>query len=134
MATRSRLRARIECSMSRTWEPISREALDAKVASDLDAASDEERARFASVAIPPQKWSQSPWGDEGGGFWAVAVHGDRVLWYNDIEEGFNVSCFETRGRSPDDEYWCNQDSLGIALRSLTGEFEPRLGPPEPVRE
>ena len=48
----------------------------------------------------------------------MAVHADRVIWYNDIEDGFNVSRFEIQGRIPDDEYWCNQDPLRWALAGL----------------
>jgi hypothetical protein len=61
-------------------------------------------------AIAPQKWSQFPYGDEGGGFWAV-VFGSKVLWYNAIEDRFNVSHFAEPGRIPDDEYWCEEDPL-----------------------
>jgi hypothetical protein len=45
---------------------------------------------------------------------------DRVLWYNDIEEGFNVSRFTTVGSIPSTEYWCNQDELRWALSALAG--------------
>lgn len=45
------------------------------------------------------------------GFWAIAVIENRVLWYNDIEEGFNVSNFTEPGTIPSTEYWCNQDEL-----------------------
>ena len=57
------------------------------IQADLADASDEERAMFARVVIPPEKWRQTPYGDEEGGFWAVAVYENRVLWYNNIEEG-----------------------------------------------
>ena len=39
------------------------------------------------VALEPERWTQCPWGDKTGGFWAVAVRGNRVLWFNEIEEG-----------------------------------------------
>jgi hypothetical protein len=55
-----------------------------------------------------------------GGFWAVAVDDDRVLWYNDVEDGFNVSRFARRGEIPRDEYWCNQSSLRQMLPALRG--------------
>ncbi len=55
-----------------------------------------------------------------------------MLWFNDIEEGFNVSRFEEAGQIPHDEYWCNQDELHLVLRSLREGGGIRLGPPEPV--
>ena len=100
------------------WKPIQLEDLDRIVECDLADCSDDERSYFASVAITPERWQQSPWGDEGGGFWVVAVAGNRALWFNDIEEGFNVSRFTERGTIPRSEYWCNQDPLRRALAGL----------------
>jgi hypothetical protein len=82
------------------WEPISRESLEEIVAKELVDATPEERALFSRTAVTPSKWRLSPWGDAGGGFWVVAVMDDRVLWYNDIEEGFNVSHFTAMGHDP----------------------------------
>src|SRR4051812_29968801 len=82
------------------WEPISKESLDELVAEGLAEATAEERVVFARAAVTPTKWQLSPWGDLGGGFWALAVMEDRVLWYNDIEDGFNVSHFVSRGTIP----------------------------------
>ena len=119
-----------------SWEPIALSELESLLNSDLPECApecvEELRAFFAQVRIAPTKWRQSPWGVLGGGFWAVAVHNDRVLWYNDIEDGFNVSRFVVQGEIPDDEYWCNQDPLGWALPRLTSEIGGNYGPPMPV--
>ena len=116
------------------WAPFPLARLEELILDDLDQCSPELQALYVRLRIPPAKWEQSPWGDSGGGFWAVAVHGDRVLWYNDIEEGFNVSRFQTRGVIPGNEYWCDQDDLACALARLTGDIGPRAGPPEPIGE
>lgn len=97
------------------WSPIPLDELEKLIAQDLADCSDDQRTVYARTAITPRKWSQSPHGDLGGGFWAIAVSGSKVLWYNDIEDGFNVSRFDTHGRIPADEYWCNEDPLGLAL-------------------
>ena len=115
-----------------TWEPISLRDLESLLFRDLADCSGAQRDFFGRVRIQPTKWRLSPWGDVGGGFWAMAVHADRVLWYNDIEEGFNVSRFEIPGQIPEDEYWCNQDPLRRALTQLEGEPGPRFGPPGPI--
>ena len=116
------------------WNPISRPELDELIAQDLSECSVEQRQFFANVAIEPAKWEQSPWGDDGGGFWAVAVVENRVLWYNDIEEGFNVSRFTMEGAIPTDEYWCNQDPLKWILQKLAGGSADSFGLSEPVRD
>ena len=111
------------------WKPITATGLRALLARELEDCSVEEREYFDRVRIPPVKWRLAPWGDGGGGFWAVAIHGRRVLWYNDIEEGFNVSPFDVEGSIPESEYWCNQDTLRWALPLLRGQSGTRLGAP-----
>jgi len=114
------------------WEPISRESLEELIAEEVADATPEDRALFAHAAVAPAKWQLSPWGDLGGGFWVVAVMEDRVLWYNDIEDGFNVSRFVTLGTIPSTEYCCNQDELRWALPALAGQPQGKVGPPEPL--
>ena len=114
-----------------TWAPISRNDLDALVARDLAECPPDEAAFFSSIAAEPVKWSQSPFGDEGGGFWVIGIWEDNVLWYNDIEEGFNISCFETPGTIPASEYWCNQDTLHFAFCAFHRGAR-RAAPPEPL--
>ena len=84
----------------------------------------------------PHKWQLHPWGDEGAGFWVVAQIGQKVIWYNDIEDGFNRSSCSELGLI--DEYWCNQDELQWTVGHLLLELKTgrnsgdRLGPPDPV--
>ena len=78
-----------------------------------------------AVRIHPEKWEQHPYGDSQGGFWVVGLFGRRVIWFNDIEDGFNVSSYGRYGLI--DDYWCNQDNLEIAIRRIAtsiqlGEF------------
>ena len=113
------------------WRPLTREELQDTIERELADCSDEQRAYFESVAFEPSKWSQAPYGDEGGGFWAIAADDNRVLWYNDIEGGFNVSTFTEIGTIPATEYWCNQDELKFALPALMGGHSRKAGPPEP---
>ena len=114
-----------------TWHPISLPDLESTVSRELRDCSAEQRAFFARTSVAPAKWHLHPWGDEGGGFWAVAVHQHRVLWYNDIEDGFNVSRFILPGEIPRDEYGCNQDPLRLALPRLEGPRAPPGSRPAP---
>src|SRR5690242_11212796 len=91
-----------------TLGPNERLALEARLSRELSDCSEEQKRFFAQVCISPSRWKLSPWGDASGGFWVVAVHFDRVLWYNDVEDGFNVSRYEVTGQIPEAEYWCNQ--------------------------
>jgi hypothetical protein len=114
------------------WRPLTRDELQGILERELAECSDEQRGYFKTVAFEPMKWSQSPYGDDGGGFWAIAADDHRVLWYNDIEEGFNVSSFTARGTIPANEYWCNQDKLKFALPALMVGQISKAGPPQPL--
>jgi hypothetical protein len=114
------------------WSPLSRDELQSILRRELAECSDEQRVYFDGVAFEPAKWSQSPYGDEGGGFWAVAADDNRVLWFNDIEDGFNVSTYTDWGTIPVNQYWCNQDELKAALPALMGHHIWKTGPPRPI--
>jgi hypothetical protein len=96
--------------------PPSREELDSVIASALAQYDDDVRAEWDRIHVEPQKWRCSPWGDEAGGFWAVAVDDDQVLWFNDIEEGFNWSRYTSHGTI--DEYLCNQTEFIEILEQI----------------
>lgn len=100
------------------WEAISEDALLELVEAAEVAMEPPVFAFWQRVRIRPVKWRLSPWGDMGGGFWVVALMGQECIWYNDIEDGFNISRFETVGSITD--YWCNQTELDRCIR---GYFE-----------
>ncbi len=73
-----------------------------------------------SVRITPVKWEEDEYGQEGSGFWAVAIFNSHVIWYNDIEEGFNYSSYTSYGKI--DEYKCEQDELHICLNKIANYY------------
>ncbi|WP_444930920.1 hypothetical protein ACJJIF_03810 [Microbulbifer sp. SSSA002] len=100
-----------------TWKPID----------EVEILQKTENARWLLEGIPkdfwklirldhPEKWSQHPWGDEGNGFWVVGVMGNRCIYYNDIEDGFNISMFKSWGTI--EEYYCNQLGLHELITSI----------------
>ena len=91
------------------WQPISEDDLFSLTARAEAAMEPLALALWERIRVPPTKWALPPWGDMGGGFWVVAVADQECVCYNDIEDGFNVSRFETPGRIAD--YWCNQSEL-----------------------
>lgn len=60
-------------------------------------------------------------GEEGGGFWVVAILGKSVIYYNDIEEGYNLSPFIKYGEI--ENYYCNQIELHEMIKSLFYEID-----------
>ncbi len=95
---------------------------------EMDA---QQMALWKKITISPEKWQLSPWADSEGGFWVVALQGNKCIYYNEIEEGFNLSQFSKRGVI--DEYWCDQDKLQWTLSRMLGlNTSPRRGPPEPL--
>jgi hypothetical protein len=119
-----------------TWRPISEEELWEEINRGWKAMSLPQRRLWEAIKVPPQKWQLHPWGDLGGGFWIVAIMGERVIWYNDIEEGFNRSHYTELGTVS--QYWCNQDELQWTVGYLLGVMETGsdgggfAGPPQPV--
>ena len=117
------------------WQPISEQGLLELINETRARMNLLERRFWDAIEIPPEKWQQTPYGSEGGGFWAVAILGRIVVWYNDVEDGFNYSTYQQVGTIPENEYWCNQDDLEWPVRQLmrfvtTGEPPGgRFGPP-----
>ncbi len=115
------------------WTPLSEKELSDLIAGAVTVMEPKASCLWDLIRIPPTKWTLHPWGNLGGGFWVVAIIGTQVVWYNDIEHGFNVSRYAKAGEI--DKYWCNQDELQHTIYALlqqieTGERLGRFGPPE----
>lgn len=98
------------------WEPISEAALGDRIRQGYADMPREHQHLWDAISIVPAKWEQHPYGDAGGGFWAVAVIGRTVIWFNDVEDGFNRSVYTAHGVIED--YWCNDDELNLTILYL----------------
>jgi len=107
--------------MTTEWQPITEAALRERIAQGEARMSVEQLRLWRLVRIEPAKWRQEPWGNQGGGFWAVGLIGQSVLWYNDIEEGFNRSICTRHGTI--DDYFCNHDELEVTMGFLVSALE-----------
>jgi hypothetical protein len=103
------------------WQPIAREALLARIEQGEARMTPAQLRLWQGIRIEPEKWLQQPHGEAGGGFWVVGIVGRTVVWYNDIEDGFNRSTYIAYGRFED--YWCNQDELEVTIKYLMNVLE-----------
>jgi hypothetical protein len=103
------------------WQPITEKALRKRVAQGVARMDARARRLWEAIRIEPEKWPLPPYGDAGHGFWVVALIGRSVVWYNDVEEGFNRSHYTTYGQI--DDYWCNQDELEVTIGYLMNALE-----------
>jgi hypothetical protein len=114
------------------WTPISDRALCELLLGAEARMTPPQAKLWGCIRITPQKWRESIYGTVGGGFWAVGLIGPTVIWYNDIEDGFNQSSYSTFGKM--DEYRCNQDRLEWTVQHVLDRVEfgenpaPRRGP------
>lgn len=117
------------------WEPISEAELWDRIIDAEGRMSPHIFRLWEAIKITPEKWSETSYGVPGGGFWVVAIIGNRAIWFNDIEDGFNCSSYIVLGKLA--EYWCNQDELERAVQNIltlieTGiDFSVRCSPPIP---
>lgn len=98
------------------WTPISLAELNIEIQKTKNDLEGEIAEFWQSIKIEPVKWNEKEYGTEGGGFWIVAIFSGKVIWYNDIEEGFNISKFEKLGEIS--EYGCEQDEFSWAINKL----------------
>ncbi len=98
-----------------TWQPISTEELDAVLAAQIGDCSPAQQELFERCKITPYLAPINRLGNAEAVF-VVARAGDLVLYYEDVEEGFNISTLSPDGSiaTPGYEQW----ELGRALGHL----------------
>ena len=101
---------------SKKWTPISLFELNELIESGVSRMSVEENEFWNKIFIKPAKWKEFKFGDEGNGFWVVAIKDSEVIWYNDIEEGFNISTYTKYGEI--EEYYAEQDELQWTIKKI----------------
>ncbi|WP_051312893.1 hypothetical protein [Sporocytophaga myxococcoides] len=95
------------------WPPIKIDQLRNEILKGELELNDEQLNFWDLIKIEPEKWTERNYGQDSGGFWVVAVFGRNVIFYNDIEEGFNVSEYDKHGEIKD--YVCNQSGLNSTV-------------------
>ena len=98
-----------------TWQPISATELDTLLAAQISDCSPEQREFFERCRVTPYLVPITRLGNTEAVF-VVARTGDLVLYYEDVEDGFNISTLAPDGSvaTPGYEQW----ELGHALGHL----------------
>jgi hypothetical protein len=94
------------------WRPATVDGVKEIVKRDLAECDDHQIATFRQYSIEPSLVSIVRNGIVGSVV-VVARTSNEVIYWEDIEEGFNVSPIGTDGSFL--EHWCNQDGLRFAL-------------------
>ncbi len=100
-----------------TWTPIEKELLLDMIRNAELILEGLNKGFWRLIKLQqPEKWQQTSMGDLGDGFWVVAVLGNHCIYYNDIEEGFNISKYDKVGYI--NEYLCEQLELEQLISSI----------------
>jgi hypothetical protein len=96
------------------WQPATVEEVKEIVRRDLAECNDEQIQTFESFSIDPFKAVIVRY-EQTERVVVVARRGDEVMYWDDVEEGFNISPVTSDGQIL--QHFCNQDSLGLALNA-----------------
>lgn len=105
--------------MTDEWQPITKEELFEIIEEELPCCSQQNRIYFEKIKTDLNSATLIRYGQKETVF-IVAKSGNEVIYYEDVEEGFNVSAINGDGEILN--HYCNQDSLDLALRKLSKEI------------
>ena len=120
------------------WKPITEIEILVKILKIETDLNGELWNFWQLIKINRENWTEPENGSEGGGFWVVGICGKKVIWFNDIEDGFNISDYNEYGKI--EGYYCNQDELRWTVTHLFdlikfgGDAIEQAGPPQSIKE
>ena len=111
------------------WMPISRPDFESLFHEELEHCFPEERALFerSRVDLERRPFATRTCLDTA---FVVAWHRDEIMYYNDVEGGFNTSPVNEDGSIV--HYWCNQDTLQAALHTWLRQDQADSGASAPL--
>jgi len=98
---------------SEGWRPETIDAVKRTVKQDLTACTPEEAEAFGRYAIEEYEARLVRFGRLEHVV-VVARKGNEVMYWEDVEEGFNISPIDSDGTVL--ERYCNQDTIAQAIR------------------
>ena len=124
-------RERREIFQLTNWQPATIEYVKGLVDRDLLDCDEKQVALFKTCAVEPYAAPITRYGDRDTVV-VVARNGEEVIYYEDIEAGFNVS--RVRPDWEILEHRCNQDELKFALNYWIEGRTPqgRFGRAQPI--
>jgi len=113
------------------WQPATIEHVKRLVDRHVLDCDEKQLALFKTCAVEPFAAPITRHGNRDTVV-VVARNGNEVIYYDDIEDGFNVSRVSTDGEIL--EHWCNQDDLRCALNYWIEGRTPsvKFGPARPI--
>lgn len=120
------------------WRPLSEADIWQLIIEAENRMTIPQSKLWEVMKTDPVKWQEKTYGKMGGGFWVVALIGNLVVYYNDIENGFNISQYQQFGVISD--YWCNQDDLEWSVQNILdtilngGNYFPHASPPNQLNK
>ena len=103
--------------MKDSWKPVNHNQLVNLLAHQHQQLDESQQNLWDAIRLPyPELWQQHPWGDEGCGFWVIAVAGRSCIYFNDISGGFSCGTFQRWGKI--DTYKASDATLPGALHTL----------------
>jgi len=113
------------------WHPATVDEVKKIVQDDLAECDEEQILAYKKYAVEPYVAPILRYGQTENAV-VVARRGDEVIYWEDVEEGFNLSPVSPDGQIL--EHWCNQDELRFALNAwIDGRTRTvRLGPATPM--
>jgi hypothetical protein len=89
---------------------------------EISRMSENEKSFWETISLSsPEEWICKEYDEQEILFWVVALFENNCIYYNHIEEGFNLSRFSQTGVI--EEYWCNQDELNLVVISLLNKSD-----------
>jgi hypothetical protein len=113
------------------WHPATVNEVKEIIRNDLAECDEEQMLTYKKYAVEPYVAPILRYGQMENAV-VVARRGDEVIYWEDVEEGFNLSPVSPDGRIL--EHWCNQDELCFALNAwVDGRTRTvGLGPATPI--
>jgi hypothetical protein len=106
------------------WKPATIEEVKEILRTNLETCNAEQVEAFQQYSVEPFLATIVRYGKEESVV-VVAKKSNEVIYWEDVEEGFNISAVGPTGRIL--EHWCNQDELCHALNRLMQPHERRTG-------
>jgi len=100
------------------WAPTTKEEIEKLIETQLNECTSAQKEIFEKYRVPPFQAPIIRYNKLEQVF-VVAKFNNEVMYYEDVEDGFNFSHLDKEGKII--KHWCNQDELKHALLHWMGQ-------------